>query len=104
MYKFTIEYLYTRNDVTRRKAVVYANTTDEAIKKIEQVDDFIMIKDLEFEEVVKELKTDKAEAYKEFADRLKEMYGYYDWENKTTIYPEDDIDNLLKELVGDDNG
>lgn len=45
--------------------------------------------------------TIKAEAYKEFAERLIEKYGYYDWENKTIVYPEDEINNLLKELVGD---
>lgn len=46
--------------------------------------------------------TTKAEAYKEFANRLKEKYGYYDWENKCIVYPEDEIDNLLKEKVGED--
>jgi AbrB family looped-hinge helix DNA binding protein len=46
-------------------------------------------------------KTAKAEAYKEFAERLKEKYGYYDWENKTIVYPDEEIDNLLKELMGD---
>jgi hypothetical protein len=45
----------------------------------------------------------KAEAYKEFAERLIEKYGYYDWENKTIVYPEDEINNLLKELVGESN-
>ena len=41
------------------------------------------------------------EGIKEFAERLKEKYGYYDWENKEIVYPEEEIDNLLKELVGD---
>lgn len=44
----------------------------------------------------------KAEAYKEFAERLKEKYGYYDWKNKTIVYLEYEVDNLLKELVGED--
>ena len=49
----------------------------------------------------------KAEAYKEFAERLKEKiiaeYNEYDEQE----YPRariEDIDNLLKELVGVDNG
>ena len=46
----------------------------------------------------KEIKT---QAYKEFAERLKEKYGYYDWENKTIVYPDEEIDNLLKELIGE---
>ena len=43
------------------------------------------------------------EAYKEFVERLKEKYGYYDWENKTIVYPDEEIDNLLKELVGEND-
>ena len=49
----------------------------------------------------------KAEAYKEFAERLKEKiiveYNEYDEQE----YPRariKDIDNLLKEMVGEDNG
>ena len=49
----------------------------------------------------------KAEAYKEFAERLKEYLGtHYDLsgDKKThMIVDVDDIDNLLKELVGEDN-
>jgi hypothetical protein len=55
----------------------------------------------EVKELEVKLKTAKSEAYKEFAERLKEKYGYYDWENKCIVYPEDEIDNLLKELVGE---
>lgn len=45
----------------------------------------------------------KAEAYKEFAYRLKQKSEYYEngqgWEGK--ICYDDDIDNLLKEMVGE---
>ena len=45
----------------------------------------------------------KAEAYKEFAERLKEKKLYnYEWE--CNVVECDTIDNLLKELVGEDNG
>jgi aromatic ring-opening dioxygenase LigB subunit len=37
----------------------------------------------------------KAEAYKEFADRLKEL-------KEMPLITNNDIDNLLKELVGED--
>ena len=42
----------------------------------------------------------KAEAYTEFVKKLKETYGYYDWENKVIVYPEE-INNLLKEMIGE---
>ena len=54
VYKFTIEYYYSRHDVNRRKAVVYANTTAEAEEKIKQVDEYEYFENLEFEEILKE--------------------------------------------------
>ena len=42
----------------------------------------------------------KAEAYKEFAERLKDMSEHF-WEEKENFVSEEQIDNLLKELVGD---
>ena len=57
-----------------------------------------------FEQIFETAKeTIKAEAYKEFAERLKDGTGYYDWEIKDMVYTEEEIDNLLKELVGEDN-
>ena len=51
--------------------------------------------DIECERLEKENETVKAEAYKEFAERLKnEMHDRFLWQ--------EDIDNLLKELVGED--
>ena len=45
-------------------------------------------------------KTAKAEAYKEFAERLKnEIYQTFFGE---PVITEEDIDNLLKEMVGED--
>ena len=48
-----------------------------------------------------EMKVDKikAEAYKEFADRLKETFPEIDW-LRSTMRISSEIDNLLKELVG----
>ena len=43
----------------------------------------------------------KAEAYKEFAERLKKLQ-YLSIVN--TVVSVNDIDNLLKELVGENNG
>ena len=51
----------------------------------------------EFAEAIQEI---EAEAYKECIEKLKEKYGYYDWESKEIVYPEDDLDNFLKEMVG----
>ena len=44
----------------------------------------------------------KAEAYKEFAERLREK-GYFPRLSITKVVSIEDIDNLLNELVGDDN-
>jgi hypothetical protein len=50
-----------------------------------------------------ELITAKAEAYKEFAERLKEkLFEPVETWLESDIVRECDIDNLLKELVGDD--
>ena len=45
----------------------------------------------------------KSEAYKEFAERLKGTFPQDDFLRSTKRISED-IDNLLKELVGEDNG
>lgn len=45
----------------------------------------------------------KAEAYKEFADRYKELIKQYWFDYPIRIFC-DEVDNLLKELVGEDNG
>lgn len=59
-----------------------------------------------FYEVSKQLKTAKSEAVKEFAERVKEFMhnkfkalDEYEFEYIT----ERDIDNIVKEMVGDDN-
>jgi hypothetical protein len=53
-------------------------------------------------ELAKYLDKAKAEAYKEFADRLKDMSEHF-WEEKENFVSEEQIDNLLKELVRDNN-
>lgn len=47
-----------------------------------------------------ELKTAKAEAYKEFADRLKDESEHFELE-KENFVSEEQIDNLVKEMVGE---
>lgn len=53
--------------------------------------------------IKKEIQTAKAEAIKEFAERLKEKAEYHEngegWEGY--IYYADDINNLVKEMAGD---
>lgn len=44
----------------------------------------------------------KSEAYKEFAERLKEMSEHFDLE-KENFVSEETIDNLLKEMAGENN-
>jgi hypothetical protein len=50
-------------------------------------------------------KSIKAEAYKEFAERLKEKKSVYNADDFYWVkyIPEKAVDNLLKELVGEDN-
>ena len=48
----------------------------------------------------------KAEAYKEFAERLKEKYGIFtplgvNWIEEVKAVRVSDIDNLLKEMIGE---
>lgn len=46
----------------------------------------------------------KSEAYKEFAERLKEKSdSRFDYSELVFEISEEDIDNLVKEMVGDDN-
>jgi archaellum component FlaC len=50
----------------------------------------------------KAIKTAKTEAIKEFAERLKEKaMQKFDWNEYVEV---EEIDNLVKEMVGDDNG
>lgn len=44
----------------------------------------------------------KSETLKELSERLESgEYGLYDWEYKEFVYPQSDIDNLLKEMAGE---
>ena len=43
---------------------------------------------------------ERAEAVREFAERLKDVSEHF-WEEKENFVSEDDIDNLVKEMVGD---
>ena len=52
-------------------------------------------------ETIKAIKHCKAEAYKEFAERLKEKYPWKEDYLYSTKLMGKDIDNLLKELIGE---
>ena len=52
---------------------------------------------------VERVKTAKAEAYKEFAERLKE-HSYFDPIHQNKVVAVELVDNLLKEIVGETNG
>jgi hypothetical protein len=55
-------------------------------------------------EIIKAIKHTKAEAYKEFAERVKEKAVPHYFDNCNYAVEIEQIDNLLKELVGEDNG
>lgn len=67
-------------------------------------DEQIIELDEQIDKLNRALQTAKSEAIKEFAERLLNgEYGQYDWEYKEVVYTQSDIDNLVKEMVGDDN-
>ena len=94
--------------------------TVEKIKRLREEIDKLQIAQFQFISEINaykgKLKTAKTEAYKEFAERLKneiisdtaygcdssQHTGYYDYQIKIGDIPEY-IDNLLNELVGEDN-
>lgn len=74
--------------------------------EIERLNELLETRHKVFETKCEELEIAKAEAYKEFAERLKENINKRFVEDNTMIYRcvhIKDIDNLLKELVGEDN-
>ena len=73
----------------------------------ERLQEAIDEQDIEISRLYKRIDEAKAEAYKEFAERLKTEYAKgMNWFKKKESYYVDvgDINNLLKELVGEDNG
>ena len=78
--------------INRQKAEIERLEKDsKRLKKVEmQLDDAMKMYD-----------TIKAEAYKEFADRLKEnSIATFSWNGVVLV---EEIDNLLKEMVGDND-
>ena len=65
-----------------------------------ELDEVIIAKDLLFDESEALIKKTKIEAIKEFSERLKDMSEHF-WEEKENFVSEDDIDNLVKEMVGE---
>ena len=55
-----------------------------------------------FEDLQSYINKVKSEAVKEFAERLKDMSEHF-WQEKENFVSEEQIDNLVKEMVGEDN-
>ena len=68
--------------------------------EIERLKEQFRYLDVECERLEKVNETAKAEAIKEFAERLKEQI----YIKKDRLFYAEKIDNLVKEMVGDDNG
>lgn len=64
-----------------------------------EIDELIIAKDLLFDEAEALIKKAKAEAIKEFAERLKEKWRVAQVGRLFNLHKE--IDNLVKEMVGD---
>ena len=80
--------------------------TAEKIKRLREEIDKLQIAQFQFISEINaykgKLKTAKTEAYKEFAERLKEK-GYFPRLSITKVVSIEDIDKLLKEMVSDNN-
>ena len=83
------------------------STLDYRVEKILELVDKLKVAQAENERLSKITRTMvgeiKAEAYTEFVERLKDGTGYYDEMIKDVVYTEEEVDNLLKEMVGEDN-
>jgi hypothetical protein len=75
------------------------------IERLQNKLDTVKQKVLETIPLVKDdIKTAKAEAIKEFAERLREYVGDDLYFEEETEFFKEYIDNLVKEMVGDNNG
>jgi hypothetical protein len=92
--KNTEEYIYPI--INRLQA-----ENEKLSKEVDRLSQVVLYNDSVTEMKVEEA---KAEAYKEFADRLKEKKARYNADNFFVIdyIPFKEIDNTLKELVGED--
>ena len=77
-----------------KNALDLINRQKAEIERLKEVNEKLLI---DFNGLSGVIKRAKAEAYKEFAERLKEMVTPFKYSFNN------DIDNLLKELVGEDN-
>ena len=74
----------------------------ERLKDYKQLYEDLKAEHLETIKLInKGIKTAKAEAYKEFVNKIKVHAYYIDFPKEHRVVDEDDIDNLLKELVGE---
>lgn len=81
-----------------RAALTLINRQKAEIESLKKIGDYktseVLRHDAAIRELHKQLETAKAEAIKEFAERLKPKLSYYDW-----IY----VDNLVKEMTEAEN-
>lgn len=78
-----------------QKAEIEKLKTDKIIAERHEKD----ARDL-FKQTVKQLETTKSEAIKEFVRKIKSHAYYIDFPKEHKVVDEDDIDNLLKEMEG----
>ena len=77
------------------------NRQKAEIKRLEKDSKRLKKVEMQLDDAMKMYDTIKAEAYKEFADRLKEnSIATFSWNGVVLV---EEIDNLLKEMVGDNN-
>lgn len=74
---------------------------DETVEKNKRLRDKAIGLTAEKEQLIKTFGECQAEAVREFAERLKEEQSFYDGQETRIYLTEKDLDNLVKEMVGD---
>lgn len=96
------EYFHS-NMILIRKSVDIINRQKAEIERLQKEVNLVSI---QFQDLQERIDNAKAEACKEFAERLKEKYGIFtplgvNWIEEIKAVRVSDIDNVLKEIVGD---
>lgn len=91
--------------ITANAALELINRQKAEIKRLQKEVNLVTILYQDVQERTEEV---KVEAYKEFAERLKEKYGIFtplgvNWIEEVKVVRVSDIDKILKEMVGEEN-
>lgn len=93
-----MHYEEAQAEIERLKSCV---KTEEEVREIAKRTMEPLVKEITREQIDIAVKLSKAEAYKEFAEKLKEKaMQKFDWNEYVEV---EDIDNLVKEMVGENN-